>query len=420
MGTSRRRSVAVVTSLMAAGCLVAGLSEPVAVAAPPAAAPPVRAVALAAATSQNALADTVSVDPKAKLTFSPVAYSAGGGVAATFAKPNIVAKRPVSLQYRSASGWVEVKTATMSSSGNAVFKVTPDAAAVYRAVADRYSYKVKKKKKVAAIVATPTDRLSAEWTTSLTDDFTGASTKWESTLEGNYNTGERWCSAAYASNWTISDGVARLTMSKDTNEAHKASANKAAKANQKKAKRKQVGCPNGVYKNARVSTEGGRFSIKTGIVAARITFPKNQGMHGGVWLQSGAGSELDMVEAFGYGKGIQNVLHVKGKDYPGKEAQKWVAGSTMKKSSWWSASHVFSIEWTRSTVIWRLDGVTTKQISRLKLPDTNYFLVMSMLSSDWELGRLKKPVNPHHTKGVKALPLPATMKVDWVKAWVRS
>ena len=94
-----------------------------------------------------------------------------------------------------------------------------------------------------------------------------------------------------------------------------------------------------------------------------------------------------------------------------------MAKSAVKKSSWWKKSHVFSIEWTRDKVIFRLDGTVTKTEMK-RLPDTDYFLVMSILSSDWETGRLTKPVNGG-TKAPKGT-TKGTMKVNWVKAWTKA
>jgi len=283
-------------------------------------------------------------------------------------------------------------------------------------------------------VETHAKTLAEQWSLAFEDNFSGAdfnSAAWSRTYQDGVQ--GRWCSATQDSNGSVSGGVANLTMRRadaattliinDKTKVWQADAKKAAiaAANKLKGKAKAKalkaakalptnGCPKGVFGNARVSTEGdGNFHIKTGILAAEVSFPVGQGMHGGVWLQSNSDSEIDMVEAFGYRKGIQNVLHVGKYDTP--EARKWVAKSTVNKKAWWSKPHLFSMEWTRSQVTFRVDGTVTK-VEKKALPDAEYYLVLSMLSSDWETPRLTKPVNG----GTKAK-LPASMKVNWVKAW---
>jgi hypothetical protein len=376
------------------------------------------------------------------LTLNPVANSLGGSITATLTDTAKVKGRPVTLQSSVDAGvtWspiAKLKAVKLDSSGKAVFKVTPsgDPAVSYKAVAAAYKYKVKKKAKTAVAVETHPKKLSEQWKLAFEDNFSGTdfnSAYWARTANGHYGVESRWCSAPLDANGSVSGGRASLTMSKANSattkainaqtiakqKAAKAAAIAAANKLKGKAKTKALkaakalktnGCPTGVFGNARVSTEGGKFKMKTGILAAEVTFPVGQGMHGGVWLQSTSDSEIDMVEAFGYRKGIQNVLHVGKYDTP--EAKKWVAKSSVKKYDWWKKSHLFSMEWTRTQVTFRVDGAVTK-VEKKALPDAEYSIVLSMLSSDWETGRLKKPVS-----GGKKAVLPASMKVNWVKAW---
>lgn len=348
------------------------------------------------------------------LTISPVAEAANGSVKATFRKSDYIKGRSAVLYRLKGTKWVKVSTVKLASSGVAVFKVSPGLTTTYKAVAGAY-------KKAAAV---ETAQASASVASAFSDSFSSpsknyASAKWSRTRDGDFNVDKRWCSAPKDSNAKVSGSLAKLSMSK-ANSADTKAAIAAAKEKQKAAGLKVVGCPTGVYYNARVSTEG-KFTMKSGIIAARIKFPKAQGSHGGIWVRTApeAGSELDMVEAFGYKKGIQNVVHIGERDsngagvYETKEANKWVAKSAVKKSSWWNKYHVFSMEWNAKKVTFRLDGKVTKtETPSTGIPMEDYYLVMSMLSSDWETGRLTKPVNG----GVKAK-LPETMQVDWVKAW---
>ena len=391
----------------------------------------------------------VTVVANGSLSFSPVTYTKGGSITANFTGSAVVKNRPVVLNYLRGSTWVKVGSkGKMDSKGKSVFKVAPTEGLSYQAVAASYKYKAKGKKKTAPEVATSPGSVGQDWSRTFTDYFSsGFDSRWADTFNNNYDAEGRWCSAPRDENSRVSGGNAELKMSQVTSASEIAQVNATARAKQTAARNAAIaaarsnsarkaakamkidGCPKGVFKNVRMSTEGSSgFHMKTGIVAAEVTFPKYQGFHGGIWLQSMGGSELDIIEAFGYRKGIQNVVHVKKTEvqvgeYDTPESQKWVAKSAVKKSSWWKKSHVFSIEWTRTNIIFRLDGSVTKTVDVRKtsaktLPDTDYFLVMSILSSDWETGRLTKPVNGG-TKAPKGT-TKGTMKVNWVKAWAKA
>jgi len=66
---------------------------------------------------------------------------------------------------------------------------------------------------------------------------------------------------------------------------------------------------------------------------------------------------------------------------------------------------VFSVEWTPSRYVFRIDGKETFRTSR-GVSGRPEFLILSLLSSDYELGYL----------GGEAR-LPQSMKVDWVRFW---
>ena len=64
------------------------------------------------------------------------------------------------------------------------------------------------------------------------------------------------------------------------------------------------------------------------------------------------------------------------------------------------------MDWTSSGYVFRIDGDITWRSNRAvsKRPE---FLILSLLSSDWELPQLDRST------------LPADMKVDWVRVWQR-
>ena len=87
-----------------------------------------------------------------------------------------------------------------------------------------------------------------------------------------------------------------------------------------------------------------------------------------------------------------------GKVFPGAAAA--LRGRT---DSWWSRYHVFSVDWTSSGYLFRIDSDITWRSSRAvsKRPQ---FLILSLLSSDYELPRFNGE-------------LPEQMEVDWARVW---
>lgn len=379
--------------------------------------------ATANAATQGALLDTVPLAAKSTIKYDLVAYTADGGFRATFASPHKFKSRVVSLQKlvvtqqpveqqpvedqtTEVRQWVEVAKVKMTSKGEAVFKVAPVAGTTYRAVADTFTRTVKKKK-VTETPVTTREVIVAEPAVRYT--FDGPEVDWSFRKSNEFDAGGRLCAAPSENNVSFVDGKAVLSVTKVTDKALINQVTKAAKAAQKKAKKKQVGCPDGVFHNAMLSTVGA-FSAKTGTVSARVKFPLGQGMHAGIWLQSGDRSELDVAESYGYGKGITSGLHLKGKQYV-----KYILKKPLKKKSWWSKYHVISVKWDQAKVSMWVDGVKVQEVKKAK-PDTRYFLVLSLLTSDWETVRMKKPIKG--ASGVKK-PVLSTSKfyVDWIKYW---
>lgn len=404
--------------------------------------------------SADVLSPTLPIDPKSTLTVHPALYGNTVVAVATFAKPYLFKNRPVSLQRWTGSEWREVKAAKMDAKGRTEFKLTKSTAYPY----DTYTYraateKFKYKKKAQKLAATDQVNLAEQWTRTFNDQFSGTKideNSWSTRADGVL-AGSRLCSAPDPNNVKVSDGKLSLTMKK-AGSALQAEANKVARAAQQAAKDKAVakaeaqlkaaktakakkkakaaikkakaikitGCAKGVYTNAMIGTNG-KFNVERGIIAARVKFPRGQGMHGSAWLQSAGGQELDFVESYGYGKGITNVIHVPsgGKlvRLPAKPADGYVLKSDVKKSSWWDKYHVFSMEWNTQWFEFRVDGKVTKRIAK-PTDIRQYFVVLSLLSSDWELPLLTKPGKG--AKGVKKATLPSSMLVDWVQVWEKA
>jgi beta-glucanase (GH16 family) len=234
----------------------------------------------------------------------------------------------------------------------------------------------------------------------------------------------RKCGLPVAANSKISGGKFTATVAKATTKQKNQII-----ASQKKVFGKKYSCKYGYFTNASLSTDG-RFTIRNyGKVETRVKFPVSQGMHFGVWLQSAGGPEIDVVEGFGYGKGITNYVHVKNgatsKRYPDPKKNHYVLTSKTKKKSWWSSYHTFSVEWTPTATagvahyVFKGDGVVTWEANLPTPASADYFLVMSSTSSDWELKYLKKPTKGK-LKGVKKAKVPSRMYVDYVRVWQAS
>ncbi|MFT4216313.1 MAG: family 16 glycosylhydrolase [Micropruina sp.] len=405
-----------------------------------------------------------------KLTVAP-----GRAITAQFSGTKLDRRRLVSLE-KSADGltWSTLESVKMSSKGAVDFRTPATQPGQYRAVAKEFTYKVKKKKVTAAEVVSEIRQLAAP---SFADEFTGSSLAdtWRTREEVGYQATGRLCSAPVSANATASGGSAVLTMTKaGATEAKKvasqakdrqkeldraavkkadaavkkaesalakAKAMKQKTAAQRKARSAAIrkadtalrraksaraaltpGCPNGVFHNAMVSTQGSGETVRAGTVVARVKFSQGQGAHLGIWLQAGNRQEIDVIEAYGYGRGITNVLHrLSGstlrKD-PAVAKDAYVAVKTVKSKSWWSKWHTVAATFDTGTITFFLDGVKTRQLRGMAAAD--YHLTMSVLSSDWETYRIKQPdVRPgagvaRSTVTRQSLP---SLSVDWIRVW---
>ena len=176
----------------------------------------------------------------------------------------------------------------------------------------------------------------------------------------------------------------------------------------------------GYYLNGHISTEQ-TYSFTYGVAAARVKFQKPRGMHGAFWMQAptfGAvpgdakqsGGEIDTVEYFGStypDGGLASFTYYRDKDGSSVKIggmQPDATEALEHGDAWWKKYHVFSVEWTPEAYIFRVDGEETfRQTENISgMPE---FLVLSLLSSDWELPDLDESQ------------LPADMKVDWVRVY---
>lgn len=248
------------------------------------------------------------------------------------------------------------------------------------------------------------------WETAFREEFDGRSLPdaWSHRQLGVYNPdGSRQCSKSDESAVSVSGGILRLQVKRDP----------------RRAGDRCVTPEHGThdyYLNGHVATEN-LFEFTYGVAAARIKFQRGRGQHGAFWIQrSGgritpgeprtSGAEVDVAEFFGKGYpegGLASFVYYLDSDeeYRKVGGVHVGAGRTLPPGdTWWDKFHVFSVEWTPEGYVFRVDGRETFRTDE-GVSGVDQFLVLSLLSSDWELGRLDSKA------------LPSSMEVDWVRVW---
>ena len=339
----------------------------------------------------------VQADSGSKLSVSPIAFGDKTVVTASFGTP--VKDRPVSLQVKADSGWKEADRGVQDAKGFVEFH--PSAGTdTYRAVA----LDVQQNGAVLAAASTPSASAADQWKSALSDDFDGSRLKdpWEVRFPNLYYA-SRWCSSSQPEMVSLKKGVLSLGLDKASAARTAQARAQAAKANKTTTAK---ACPFGVFDNAMVSTET-KATFTYGTFAVRMKFPYQRGMHASAWLQNPGGTdiEIDFIETFGYkSKGIQNILHPKSEAGERLDVGGYVPVPGSETREWWDEYHVASVEWSPEGYVFRMDGVETLRTSEAKSSSPK-FLILSLLSSDYELDRL----NPKQ--------LPGSLDVDWFQVW---
>jgi len=367
------------------------------------------AVVVAASPVAVAVEQTVTISvlpPISQYGATPTSPSTALTVIAVEVSP-ATPGRTVTLSRASGQSWKSVAQTTLTSRGLAEFSVptlSSGRPVTYRATA-------------LAVAGQPavTTRsvLSTQWgAPDFVEEFSGtALTSSWSNRGADYNpAGLRKCSRGSPQAVQVAGGVVRLSVMRDPSRTDRCAAYRAN------------GVPLGEFDyrlNGHISTAGHQ-ELTYGVAAARMKFQQLRGQHGAFWLQpsvpvAGAtsaaegGAEIDVIEWFGEGSGgLASSVY-----YPTPTGQAkaggWVADQSAyldsKSDSWWSDYHVFSVEWSPSGYVFRVDGRETWRTSD-GVSGRAQYLILSLLSSDYELPNLGGDDR-----------LPQHLYVDWVQFW---
>ena len=172
--------------------------------------------------------------------------------------------------------------------------------------------------------------------------------------------------------------------------------------------------------NGHVSTDGHQF-LKYGVVAARIKFQPRQGQHASLWMQPQnptyipnafeGGAEIDIIEYFGDGVpngGLTSFIYNPTASGVPQKIGGWIKKPERflsdKKDGWSKRYHVFSVEWSPTAYVFRIDGRETARITT-GISGVPQFPILSLLSSDYELQEAQgrgQPA-PDHERGLDPL-----------------
>ena len=340
----------------------------------------------------------VALPPVVQPGTSPAAPAEGSSLVATFRTPTPGQK--VVLERQGSRGWKAVDSDRQDAWGAASFSVRPG---TYRAstTADGRTW------------TTGTVRAKS-WAPAFEDTFSGSAldgSVWNDQVRDYESVyAARTCTRTDARARRVAGGVLHLGVIADPD---------------------RVGTPcsyttpggagtSPYLLTSQVSTEHTR-TFQHGIVAARIKPQRAKGMHSGFWMlpqgtkftdgDAAAGTEIDVMEFFGEnGRGTESIAsHVYYYEPNWTPIRMGGTFTEARKSlsagrDWWEEFHVFSVEWTPTEYVFRIDGREyhreTKAVSQAQ-----EYLVLSMLASDHELAELT------------AAELSDTAQVDWVRVF---
>jgi hypothetical protein len=313
----------------------------------------------------------------------------------------IAAGRRVRLQVQRGSSWQTVATVSQDTKGRAQF------AARASRNGQPLTYRVRAVT-FRGLPAIKSHTVSTErWlTATYTDQFSGSSLSKDWIVRGKTYEPQsyRACSRGSAKAVRVGGGAVRLSVIRDRSRSTLCPA----------IKKGEIAGRYAYRLNGHIGTDDS-FSFTYGVAAARIKFPRLRGQHGSFWMQpvggmrpDRTGHEIDVTEFFGEvpkGSALWSYIH----RYEGGSIVKTGANIPNTflhgpRDGWWKNFHVFSVQWKPGKLIFRIDGKETWRIGG-RISDYPEFLILSLLSSDYELPLIQDRQLPQH------------MYVDWVRVW---
>lgn len=317
------------------------------------------------------------------------------------------AGRRVVLELRAGDRWKVKATVVTNKAGVAAFSVvTPRRDdARFRAVAESYRGLAPQRSRASLFVG---------WgSPGFVDEFDGSSlgAAWEHRIPFYNPWGGRACSKGSPAAVKVSDGALALASMPDPSTTELCTA------------LAKDGSVLGQYPyrlNGHISTQHSADFLY-GVAAARMRFQRDVGAHAAFWMQPRGllderptpwGAEIDVVEY--YGSTRQRDRMSSAVYAPEPTGDKVQYGGPVpqpnqfladRSDAWWLNYHVFSVEWTPAEYVFRIDGHEVWRTDQGISHDPE-FLILSMLSSDFELPTLGARQD-----------FSQIASVDWVKFW---
>ena len=366
----------------------------------------------AAAATTTSVSVRVTPHQRIRLEVLPQIVQHGGKVASpdralaaiTATVRPVRAGRRVQLQVRSNLSWEAVATTRQNRRGLAQF--------AWPASADGHplTYRVRAMASGSLRGLTSRTVSSARWQQpTWTDEFSGSDLDpvWNHRGRDYVGSNRRSCSKGDPSAVQVDGGAVRLSVIKDPDATTRCMIGG-----------RDTTAGRFAYRlNGHIGTQGA-FSYLYGIAAARMKFHRLRGQHGAFWLQptgglypGAVGSEIDVVEYFGDHHpqgGLAAFMH----RYDGKRrvtSGGWVTNQASylktRRDGWSKNYHVFSVEWTPRTLVFRIDGLETARMSGSGISDVRQFPILSLIAADYEIPKITERRLPQH------------MYVDWVRVW---
>jgi beta-glucanase (GH16 family) len=337
--------------------------------------------------------------------------SAKWAVVATYSPKK--AGKKVKLQRQSGTSWVTAGKTVIGTDGQVVFAVPRPASTTTPVV-----YRVDGPGAPSGSVST------ARWAGTaqdFDDEFSGTSldlTQWQHRQQFYEPDSKRLCSKGDPKAVKVGHGTAQLSVLVD-------------KSRHSLCKPPKPNNPHKIFGKFRYRLNGNigtqlTHSLTYGVVAARIKFQPLQGQHASLWLQprdlstaTSTGREVDIIEWFGKdvpNGGLTSFIYAPslGGDKLGIGPKKdgWIKDPeqylTSQKDAFYKRYHVFSVEWTPTAYIFRIDGQETGRLTK-RVGSAPEYPILSLLSSDYELSKLPGRDEKKN--------LPQTMNVDWIRTW---